>query len=181
MEFPSCPDQRFHLEAFESGWWYATALPGGLAVATCMTDADALPHARGQLGAFWRDSLRHAPRTAEWIGQGGTETVVRTVAADTSRLESVSGPGWVAVGDAAASYDPLSSRGIFMALTTGVAAAAMIALVLRHDRPGALKAYSDWLRSDFSRYLDQRRGYYAAVAARWPASSFWTRRSGVDA
>jgi flavin-dependent dehydrogenase len=177
-EFAAYSDHRLHLEAFESGWWYATALPGGHGVAACMTDADALPRTPGRIGDFWRDSLRHAPRTAELIGPGGAATVVRTVAAGTSRLESVCGPGWVAVGDAAASYDPLSSRGIGMALATGVAAAAVISRALREGRPGALAAYSDWLLADFSRYLAEWRRYYAAVVTRWPASSFWTSRGG---
>jgi flavin-dependent dehydrogenase len=172
------PDHRLYLEAFESGWWYATALPGGHGVAACMTDADALPRAPARISAFWRDSLRHAPRTAELIGPEGAATVVRTVTAGTSRLESVCGPGWVAVGDAAASYDPLSSRGIGMALATGVAAAAVVARALREGQPGALAAYSDWLRADYSRYLDEWRRYYAGAATRWPASSFWTSRGG---
>lgn len=172
------PDHRLHLEAFESGWWYATALPGGHAIAACMTDPDALPRAPGRVDAFWRDSLRHAPRTAELIGPGEGATVVRTVAAGSSRLEPVCGPGWVAVGATAACYDPLSSRGIGMALATGLAAAAVIARALRDGRPEALTAYSDWLRDDFSRYLGEWQQYYNAVVTRWPASPFWTSRGG---
>jgi flavin-dependent dehydrogenase len=177
LEFPACPDHWLHVEAFESGWWYATALPGGQAVAACMTDADALPYASGQIGNFWRDRLRHAPRTSEWIGPGKMSAVVRTVAASTSRLESICGPGWVAVGDAAASHDPLSSRGIGMALLSGLVASAAIVHDLRADRPGALASYSDWLRADFHHYLEQRRAHYESVATRWPQSSFWMRRS----
>ena len=41
------------------------------------------------------------------------------VAAKNSKLKNVIGKNWIAVGDAAAAYDPLSSQGVMLALGTG--------------------------------------------------------------
>ena len=38
-------------------------------------------------------------------------------------LDTITGPGWLAVGDAAMSFDPLSLRGVTWALESGLAAA----------------------------------------------------------
>ena len=43
----------------------------------------------------------------------------RIVPADATLLEEVSGPGWLAIGDAAASHDPIAGQGILAALQAG--------------------------------------------------------------
>jgi flavin-dependent dehydrogenase len=76
--------------------------------------------------------------------------------------------GWVAVGDAASAYDPLSSLGICKALESGLRAGKAIA-------EGRLDEYEAWVRSSFEDYLRTREAYYA-MEQRWPASPFWRAR-----
>ena len=42
------------------------------------------------------------------------------VAANSSCLETIYGNSWLAIGDSATSFDPLSSQGISMAIYTGI-------------------------------------------------------------
>lgn len=151
------------------GWWYAAGLPRGGAVAVFLTDADLLPHSAGPMSGFWHEQLRKSPMTAAWVGDATAQ--MRLVSAATGLLTPCQGPGWVAVGDAAASHDPLSSRGIEMALATGTAAAVAIGM----GGQGAFTEYEGRLRVDFQRYLDQRREHYGRVR-RWSGSPFWKRR-----
>ena len=51
----------------------------------------------------------------------------RVLPAETSRLDRIAGPGWLALGDAAAAYDPLSSYGIGSAMGSGFYAGQAIA------------------------------------------------------
>lgn len=167
-------DERLLLEAFSRGWWYSGLLPNGRAIAVCMTDADFLPHGREALRDFWADCLREAPLTLEAIGVPEFASELQTVSANTARLEAVSGPGWIAVGDAAVSYDPLSSRGISKALESAVSAAKVVSDWLVDRRDGFV-GYGEWREADFASYRQQAAAYYRQVE-RWPDSAFWRRR-----
>lgn len=170
-------DHRLLLEAFSDGWWYSVALPGGRVTAVCLTDADELPHGREAIVDFWNNSLGQAPLTEAAIGSHSEWDHLQTISANTSRLERAVGDHWLAVGDAAAAYDPLSSRGISKALESALRAAPAVSDWLK-DRKDTLSDYSDWVTADFDRYLQQYQEHYAAVS-RWPNSRFWQRRRGI--
>jgi flavin-dependent dehydrogenase len=81
------------------------------------------------------------------------------------------GSNWLAAGDSASSYDPLSGRGVFKAVRHGVEAARAIA-------EGSEEAYSAMVEREFTEYVRQRRMYYAGER-RWPGSIFWSRRAAL--
>ena len=84
------------------------------------------------------------------------------------------GPGWLAVGDAALSFDPLSSQGLLNALFTGLAAAVAAEAHLEGDAdamPGHARALAG-IQAAYERHL----GLYYAQEDRWPDRPFWQRR-----
>lgn len=98
----------------------------------------------------------------------------RATSAASGRLVPWCGPGWLAVGDAALSLDPLSSQGIFHALYTGLRAGEAIADALDgHD--AALAAYDHRLFEIRAAYLHNRAAAYAAEP-QWADQPFWCRR-----
>ena len=147
---------------------------GGKTVAVCMTDADYVGHNHEERHRFWKASLRQAPLTNEILGSRYTVGSLRTVSANTARLRAVCGSGWLAVGDAAVSYDPLSGSGLEKALESAHRAAQSAADWL-DGQPDSLSSYAAWAEQDFTAYLRQYRHYYGQVN-RWPDSSFWARR-----
>lgn len=161
------------VEAVPSGWWYTARQPGGELSAAFMTDADLLNGA-GALGG-WLLKLSEAGHTARRAGGRLPAAPPRVVPAETSRLTDFCGEGWLAVGDAAAAYDPLSSYGITAALGAGLHAAEAVAAALA-GRPGALAEYAGLLERAFAAYLAARRSHYASER-RW-AEPFWQRRHG---
>jgi flavin-dependent dehydrogenase len=119
------------------------------------------------------EETRHiAPRLRRF----GRTLEFRVSAARSFRLESPTGPGWLAVGDAAMAVDPLSSMGILSALRSGVAAAATITAHLSGDE-AALGRYSAEVAERFKTYLVERSAVYA-TERRWRALPFWKRRAG---
>jgi len=98
----------------------------------------------------------------------------RIIAADTSRLDTITGAGWIAAGDAAASFDPLSSQGILTAIHSGMGAARALAGNLAGDE-SAISEYAARLDAIYSAYLRNQQAYYAQER-RWPARSFWRSR-----
>src|SRR5262249_8825839 len=95
--------------------------------------------------------------------------------AHSSCLDRMFGDGWIAAGDAAASYDPLSSSGIPRALDSGIHAALAIHDFLKHERTAALNAYDANLKRSFETYLATQSAYYK-MEGRWPQALFWRRR-----
>jgi flavin-dependent dehydrogenase len=163
------------VEAFADGWWYTAALPGGVRVAACMTDSDL---ARG-LGVAqeggWTALLEGAPRVREALR--GAEPVGGALvrAARSRRLEPAAGEGWLAVGDAASTFDPLSSQGIIKALRCGIFAAYAASDLLVRGDASALERYRGYVAGEFAAYERIRARYYAAES-RWPDREFWRRR-----
>jgi flavin-dependent dehydrogenase len=83
--------------------------------------------------ASWERRLDTAPATsarlASWRPDG--QQLVR--AANSQCAEAVAGTGWVAAGDAAAAFDPLSSMGIGFSLRSGMEAARVAVGMLEDD------------------------------------------------
>ena len=85
----------------------------------------------------------------------------------------------MAVGDAVASYDPISSSGIPRALATGVHG-AFIAVDHLFSEGSLLDTYAQAIEQDFRQYLQTQWQYYQRET-RWPDSVFWARRRAVIA
>jgi flavin-dependent dehydrogenase len=170
----ACRDRRTLVEAVACGWWYTALLPHGGHVAAFMSDADRLPAGWLARQTFWRQWLEQAPHTQARLGSDPPGSGLRVVSAGSGRLRDVAGPGWLAVGDAALSFDPLSAQGVTWALESGLAAARALDASLRGDRR-AVEDYASRAGVDFDAYLRARADYYARER-RWPDSPFWRRR-----
>jgi flavin-dependent dehydrogenase len=168
-------DPRTLVEAFADGWWYTAGLPGGRRIAACLTDADLARRLRLRDTAEWSrlldatDQVREALRGA----QPQSDVIVR--ATPSRRLEPAAGDGWLAVGDAAAVFDPLSSSGILKALRSGIFAGYAIGDLLTRGDARGLERYRRLGREEFASYSNLRARHYAAEG-RWPESPFWRRR-----
>jgi flavin-dependent dehydrogenase len=162
------------VEAVASGWWYSAPLADAGLTVVYMTDGDLLERTAVD-PAGWQVLLRKAEQTRSRVCRGGYRLVEppRVVPADTSRIVPAVGVCWLAVGDAAAAYDPLSSYGIGSALGTGYYAAEAITEAAA-GRPGAA-AYGALIDRAFDGYLARYREQYA-LERRWPTEPFWRRR-----
>lgn len=164
------------VEAVASGWWYSSRLPGGKLIAVYMTDADLLDRTALQSSNTWLALLHKTEYTAQRVRKyaDGSPTQPRILPAHTVRLTTVTGDGWLAVGDSAVAFDPLASHGIAMAMGSGFNAASSIIAYLngRHD---ALRDYDRLIDRAFASYLLMHYDAYQHEQ-RWPHELFWQRR-----
>jgi flavin-dependent dehydrogenase len=163
------------VEAMAEGWWYSAPLPQHRLVAVFMTDAD-IARTAGASAESWLERLAAAPHTGAralryGAGLAGPPVIVP---AASGRLERFGDVDWLAIGDAAATQDPLSSEGILVAMESGLDGAAAAARMLRGDRD-ALAAAAAQRETRWLGYLDQRDHYYD-MERRWPDALFWQRR-----
>jgi len=174
-------DPRFDdplVESVPGGWWFTAATADGRLAASRFTDADLGPPGRAAAGGAADPAAEGACHTAARLRGCRLEAEPRVSSARSELLEPLTGPGWCAVGDAAAAHDPLCSNGITYGLETGLRAAGAIDAALRGGAT-AMDTYSDSVRRSFSVYLAARRRWYGAER-RWPEMPFWRRRAGGE-
>jgi len=162
------------VEATADGWWYTAPVPGGELVAVFMTDAPLVRALRLTEPDGVDDALDAAPLTRARLTGRAAPAPPRISSACSRRLAEPVGPGWVAAGDAAASFDPLSSMGIGHALWTGSHAARLAEDVLLGPSSFAAE-YSAVLQQQYDQYLALRRRYYR-LERRWLDRPFWRSR-----
>jgi len=168
------PDSRTLVEAVEQGWWYSARLPNLQLVTAYMTDADLYAARSRGLTASWEAQCREARHTHARAQDHSIARAPFIFAANSLRLDSAAGRNWLAVGDAAMAFDPLSSQGVCQALKSGRLAARLI-----HDQwagdQTAMPGYTQIVKRSFENFLNAREQYYGREK-RWPHSIFWRRR-----
>ncbi len=172
-------DTYTSVEACEHGWWYSAMLPKHRMVAAFMSDAAEFRRLRWRKLADWNSLAAQAPHTAARIAAAIPLAEPALHPASSQCLASVTGDDWLAVGDAASTFDPLSSQGIVKALRSGIYAAHVIASHLR-GHAWALKEYADHVAGEYANYLEARAAYYR-LEQRWPDSPFWRKRREATA
>jgi len=162
------------VETCPSGWWYSSLLPQQRMVVALMSDIDVVRRARAQCMEGWNVMLAATEHTRQRLARARPSAPLRVRPAHSHILHPAAGPGWIAAGDAAASFDPLAAMGIGHALTSGIHAARVAFDELAFD--GSLMPhYTHNLAHNFYQYLNMRRQYYL-IEQRWPESPFWSRR-----
>lgn len=172
-------DSRTLIEAVPEGWWYSALVPSGHRVVAFLTDADLLGPPVRTLSGFVALSDRTV-HIRQCLAQHGYVLGMspRGAPARSAWLRRPIGDGWLAVGDAAMSCDPVSSQGILTALYTG-----MIAGQALHDQlsgaAGAVARYERDASRLVARYQHNRAAVYQREQ-RWPQEPFWRRRRSAS-
>ncbi|MEK6258944.1 MAG: FAD-dependent monooxygenase [Planctomycetota bacterium] len=163
------------LEAVEYGWWYAARLPNGRVAVAVASDAEIIKHAALRSPQNW---LAHLGRTNHLAGRlANCRFIPNSVLVCPSSsfvLDNPTGDRWLAVGDAASAYDPISAQGIYKSLMDGLDAADSIVNFLTADG-SRLDAFQAGIFSRFDAYLHMRN-YFYGLEQRWTAAPFWARR-----
>ncbi|WP_299690750.1 glycine oxidase maturase GoxB [uncultured Tateyamaria sp.] len=160
------------IEAEERGWWYLSVFADGRAVVNFYADTD-LP---GFDTGDFEENARGTVAIAAYLSDHGYHRCgrARRIATNSTWIAPVIGAGWVAVGDAAAAFDPLSSHGMTTALWTAIHAADAY---LAQDRD-QMQRYAEHVARGVQDYLVARQAVYTREA-RWPDSPFWARRFAI--
>ena len=184
-------DPYTRIEAGPHGWWYTNRLPGRQDGTTRRlvvfhTDKD-LPQAKMAASPEgFQQLLGNSVHIGPLLGHLGYRPfgVIRGAAANSQRLTSFCGDAWMAVGDAAQAYDPLSSQGIDKALRTGSHAGHLIHYALSDSLAASSELGQDnhyigqyvvQQQQLWQSYVSQRDFYYR-MQPRWAEQPFWQRR-----
>jgi flavin-dependent dehydrogenase len=163
------------VESAPDGWWYSAPLGNGGRIVAFHADSDLTPDGMPQTDRFIERALA-LPGLGTVLKSSGfkSSSDVTVTAANSASLSKIAGDGWLAVGDAALSFDPLSSRGLFNALYTGWSGAMACHDVLVGDQPD-FKTYADDLARVWALYR-RHLGIVYGSERRWLDHAFWARR-----
>jgi len=167
-------DSSTVIEAVEYGWWYSAALPSGQRVVTLMTDADVARQNRYRTADKFRQALFETQNLSECLRGHQIASQPIVTAANTQRLDTLAGTAWLATGDAAFTFDPLSSLGLFKALRMAVIASYAVTDYFSGKDPELTK-FQCFANAEFASYLDKKREYYSQQS-RFKQQLFWQRR-----
>jgi flavin-dependent dehydrogenase len=165
---------RVHVESMRDGWWYGVQLSTGTLVATFMTEASTARRRPGGARALWGERLGGSTLLAPIAATGHWRGTLEAFDAATQFLDYEMLNDLIAVGDAAAAYDPLSSWGITKGISDGHAAAEALMREWKGDR-GAIAGHREHQRLAFEEHRAKQRQFYEAET-RWSNSAFWRAR-----
>ena len=175
---PNRSEQGFnYIHSVPHGWWYTAPTPGGKRIlafhtragnpATAwMRSATALVERAQKISHLWERVDFDRINPGQW--QHGY------TAANSAITQPTAGNAWLAVGDAALSFDPLSSQGIFNALYTGLAASESADRFLQ----GKISNFAEFqgqLQAIQTAYERHLRQWYQSEE-RWSEEEFWKGR-----
>lgn len=165
------------VESFADGWWY-TARTGKRRIVSCLTDADIAVDLGLSDREKWLALFSKTGQIKLSVGDGVIENESITRPANSARVSNVCEADWLAVGDAASAFDPLSSQGITKALRSAVFASYAIADLLVKNDLTAVSRYRKFIETEFAGYRKSYKKHYSNEQ-RWRENLFWQRRHSL--
>ncbi|GAA3938024.1 NAD(P)/FAD-dependent oxidoreductase [Litoribacillus peritrichatus] len=167
--------KQIQLEATPQGWYYQALLPDNKAVSMIVSEREILPHLREHNHQGFEDALA----ATTFVGPNAEKlqlqaTSYHSCAIYSGILPTLEGNNWMAIGDAAASFDPISAQGIFKGIKHGIMAGIKVKNWLE-DPKNVTTDYSQQVQQQFRIYQKNRNHSYG-LERRWTDSEFWQRR-----
>lgn len=166
----------------ELGWWYSAPLPNNKRIMAFQTDADLIERTTVKELDLFLEMAKKNPEMAKILAKNTNEIQFHgTVAANSSRLNQVAGKQWVALGDAAVSFDPLSSQGMFNAMANAMQLTELFLVLNIVKEPTVSKnkafheIYSQQINQVWEHYIEHKKVFYQQEK-RFRNSEFWLRR-----
>jgi flavin-dependent dehydrogenase len=166
------------IEAVPDGWLYGVTFEGGLGLCAFMTDAHLLSATKDSAHQTWQDRIVNSKGFADLFGSATLPKVVDVFDAASQCIAGLHANTCIAVGDAAAAYDPLSSWGIIKGVSDGFEGG----IALQRETAGqygAIQAHRRKQAADYTSYLDKRSAFYGAEN-RWHDAPFWRARQEIS-
>lgn len=166
-----------YIEATPHGWWYISPIPNKRYIISFYTDADLIESSQIRNAEYLLKNSMQLRKIKKIITDNQFYQIDQSgyTAAHSGTIEPYVGENWLATGDAALCFDPISSQGLFNAMYTGLAAAETINHFLSGYK-NSFKEYKDIILS-IKRSYNINYNFYYKTQTKWKDFNFWKRRS----
>ena len=166
--------KQVQIEAVPNGWWYNTLLPNKRIVSMMVSEKEQLPSLREDEHQGFEEQLAQTAFLSKRLEQLELkEHQYDTWPIYSGILPIIEGADWLAIGDAAASYDPVAAHGIYKGMNDGIEASDKIIAFFQGEED--TDSFSDAVRKRYETYK-RNRAYVYAIEQRWPETPFWGKR-----
>jgi flavin-dependent dehydrogenase len=163
LRTPGCEQgHAFYLEAVDKGWWYALPETDGGHFAGFCARSDEVKRRRVPLRRFFVRELQRTRLLAPLLSNAVVSQPIVGRSADVRVFDKVAGRGWIAIGDAAYTPDPLSGMGIEFCIESAARGARTLQMGGgRRD----LGEYESWTASHARQQAEAQKFYHQVFAA----------------
>lgn len=168
------------LEATAQGWWYLSRVPGDQCIISLTTDKQFIADHNLLHGEGWHNAYQATHWVSQFLPpQHIVKYELHKATACSAILSVCIGRRWLAVGDAASSYDSITSAGITKSLMQARLAGNAIADFFLRNHTRSIEQYQDDVFDQFNHYLGLRHHLYQREQ-RFPDAGFWQRRLAIS-
>ncbi len=162
-----------YVESFEQGWGIVSALNKTENICTIYTHKGHAILPKLKDVSQWKSVLSETVYFKDFLVEN-EQIKLKGGNANSSVANQISGDNWLALGDAAMSFDPLSSHGITNAIYTSARAAEAIEKKILEADVEVFPAYRKAMETIFQQYLESKNLLYRQET-RWTDADFWKR------
>jgi flavin-dependent dehydrogenase len=166
--------QEIVLETIPQGWWYCATLPNQTMTVTLFTDANSVKENQWHQAKNWQQLLANTVHIKHKLIHAKASSKPWVKNAFSQITTSTGKPHFIAVGDAAASFDPISSMGLGFAISSACHAARAL-MDCDKGNSSAIGHYQGNIETIFNNYLSLKRQFYSKEQ-RWADAAFWGTR-----
>jgi len=171
-------ERLLFVEPTDASWWYLCPADVRGVVACLITDVDVARKLGPAQTKNWNELFK-ATSISRQLQDAPAADRIHVAITGLATLPRTHGPGWVAVGDAAARLDPLGSAGTPTALDCGQRAAHAVDAALQGNSTPLIR-YGAWNTHLVEEFTRQRWQQYQFEVRR-RANEFWSRRRTLAA
>lgn len=149
----------FLTESFENGWGTISNLNETTQILTLYTSKN--NKLKRPLNCFtnWKNILSETILLKQYLPENGVFKIMGKQA-NSSIVSKTSGKNWLAIGDAALSFDPIASHGVSNAIYTANEASKAIIKHYEEPKQNSLESYDENLHLIFNEYIKLKENLY---------------------
>ncbi|MDC1162137.1 FAD-dependent monooxygenase [Tenacibaculum sp.] len=168
--------KQVQLEAVHNGWWYNTVLPKNRMVTMMVSEKEQLTELQKEHHKEFNNQLA----TTTFIAKRLEKITIKdsqyyTWPIYSGILPIIEGNNWIAIGDAASSYDPVSAQGIYKGLSDGIKVTKKVIAFFANTNDYSHNSLTKYIKQRYSQYK-KNRIYIYALENRWSENNFWKNR-----
>ena len=166
-------DATTRIKSVKNGWWYTSLLPDNSRIISfhgLINDVQL----KVKNSNVFIEEFNDAQLLPYSIYQKDFITTINAKQASITHANKFIGTTWLAVGDAALSFDPIASQGIFFALYSGITAAETLQQLVKSPKDSTtIKAtYTEKIQRVFKHNKNTRTMFYT-MEQRYTKQPYW--------
>ncbi|MCC9033023.1 NAD(P)/FAD-dependent oxidoreductase [Chryseobacterium sp. Ch-15] len=177
----SQPSSDGYMEALPDGWSWGAYLGNNTLLLSVYTDAAILKNSDTTIKSYYLDKIKQI-ESLKGIQLEDLDSKIEVCDASSYYHKNVIGDNYIKIGDAAFTVDPLSSQGVFLALSSAFCVSRTVRTILDATKDCVLakEFYQNFIKDRVESFKERIPLEYQKVSS-FSENTFWKERNNSDA